>query len=134
MAATDVSVNVITTIFRAYLVDQSIDHLAATLKRGAIKDLLAFFPPNRREDKVVDEHFRKAGLPQVADWWTKRQYASLKEGVIKTLRELLDHDTPHAEVRLSTCLVCRSLMLDVCAGVVLDRGCHQEQAGRAAAS
>ncbi|KAI0930217.1 hypothetical protein AcW1_008959 [Taiwanofungus camphoratus] len=94
----DVSVNVITTIFRAYLVDQSIDHLAATLKRGAIKDLLAFFPPNRREDKVVDEHFRKAGLPQVADWWTKRQYASLKEGVIKTLRELLDHDTPHAEI------------------------------------
>ncbi|KAH9946977.1 eukaryotic translation initiation factor 5C [Amylocystis lapponica] len=94
----DVSVGVITLIFRAYLGDQAMDHLASTLKRGGIKDLIAFFPPNRREDKVLEEHFRKAGLPQVADWWTKRQFASLKEGVIRALREMLEQDVPHAEI------------------------------------
>lgn len=74
------------------------DHLAGTLKRGGIKDMLAFFPPNKRDDKAFDEHFRKAGLPQVADWWTKKQYAALKEGLMKTLREMLEHGDSHTDV------------------------------------
>ncbi|KZT72207.1 eukaryotic translation initiation factor 5C [Daedalea quercina L-15889] len=94
----DVAVNVVTTIFRAYLAEQSMDHLASALKRGGIKDLLAFFPENKRQDKVLDDHFRKAGLPQVADWWTKRQYASLKDDIIKALQELLEHETSHDEI------------------------------------
>ena len=97
----DVAVNVVTTIFRAYLTEQSMDHLASALKRGAIKDLLAFFPENKRQDKILDEHFRKAGLPQIADWWTKRQYASMKEDIIKTLHDELEHGTPHDEVVLA---------------------------------
>ncbi|GBE81181.1 eukaryotic translation initiation factor 5C [Sparassis crispa] len=94
----DLSVTVITLIFRACLAEQSIDHLAGALKRGGIRDLLAFFPPNRREDRVLEEHFRRAGLPQVADWWTKRQFASLKDGVIKALQEMLQRDLPHREI------------------------------------
>ncbi|KAH9839380.1 eukaryotic translation initiation factor 5C [Rhodofomes roseus] len=94
----DVAINVVTTVFHAYLSEQSMDHLAASLKRGGIKDLLAFFPENKRQDKVLDEHFRKAGLAQVADWWTKRQNASLREGIIKTLQEMLERETPHEEI------------------------------------
>ncbi|PCH43438.1 eukaryotic translation initiation factor 5C [Wolfiporia cocos MD-104 SS10] len=94
----DLSVRVVTTIFRAYLAEQSMEHLSASLKRGGIKDLLAFFPPNKREDKILDEHFRAAGLSQVADWWTKRQYAALKESIVKTLKELLEQETTHAEI------------------------------------
>ncbi|OCH86123.1 eukaryotic translation initiation factor 5C [Obba rivulosa] len=94
----DVSLNVITTLFRAYLIDQSMEHLAAALKRGGIKDLIAFFPPNKRSDKVLEEHFRKAGLPQVADWWVKRQFASLKEGIVKELRERLEREETHADI------------------------------------
>ncbi|KAH9935623.1 eukaryotic translation initiation factor 5C [Fomitopsis serialis] len=86
------------TVFRGYLSEQSMDHLAASLKRGGIKDLLAFFPDNKRQDKVLDDHFRKAGLAQVADWWTKRQYASMKEDIIKTLHEMLEHETPYDEI------------------------------------
>ncbi|KAF9805674.1 hypothetical protein IEO21_08970 [Rhodonia placenta] len=94
----DVALNTITTIFRAYLTDQAMDHLAGALRRGGIKDLTLFFPPNKRDDKILDAHFRQAGLPQVAEWWTKRQYASLKEGIIKTLREMLEQSVPHAEI------------------------------------
>ncbi|KXN90608.1 Basic leucine zipper and W2 domain-containing protein 1-A [Leucoagaricus sp. SymC.cos] len=86
----DVSINILTLIFRAYLTDQSMDHLSATLKRGGIKDLLAFFPPNKRETKTLEEHFRKVGLPQVADWWSKKQYAVLKDGLVKELTDLVE--------------------------------------------
>ncbi|EPT04903.1 hypothetical protein FOMPIDRAFT_1021680 [Fomitopsis schrenkii] len=94
----DVAVTVVTTIFRAYLMEQSMDHLASALKRGGIKDLVAFFPENKRQDKALEEHFRKAGLPQVAEWWTKRQYASMKEDIIRTLHDELGHGTPHDEI------------------------------------
>lgn len=95
---TDVSVETVTLIFRAYLAEQSMDHLSTSLRKGGVKDLLAFFPPNKRQDKYVEEHFRKAGLPQVADWWTKKQYAALKENIISAIKESLSNDEPHAEV------------------------------------
>ncbi|KAF4621201.1 hypothetical protein D9613_000679 [Agrocybe pediades] len=95
----DVGINVVTIIFRAYLVDQSMDHLSATLKRGGIKDLLAFFPPNKRDSKHLDEHFRAANLPQVAEWWAKKQYAVVKEGIIRDLSESQEReDTPEQVV------------------------------------
>ncbi|EIW63552.1 eukaryotic translation initiation factor 5C [Trametes versicolor FP-101664 SS1] len=94
----DLSANVITLVFRAYLTSQPMEHLAAALKRGGIKDLPAFFPDNKRDDKTIDEHFRKAGLPQVAEWWTKRQYASLKETVITQLKEMLENGDSHADI------------------------------------
>ncbi|EGO00197.1 hypothetical protein SERLA73DRAFT_135911 [Serpula lacrymans var. lacrymans S7.3] len=90
----DVSVSVVTTIFRCYLLDQSMDHLSGTLKRGGIKDILAFFPPNRRSAKLLDEHFKKEGLPQVAEWYAKKQYAVVKEGIVSELKELSDHGEP----------------------------------------
>ncbi len=37
------------------------DHLASALKKGGIKDLPTFFPPNRRSDSIIDAHFRGAG-------------------------------------------------------------------------
>ena len=88
----DTAIGVLTTIFRSYLSEQSIDHLSGTLKRGGIKDLLAFFPPNRRETTVLDAHFRAQGLPQVADWWTKRQNALIRDDVVKAIKEALDRD------------------------------------------
>lgn len=95
----DVSVSVISLIFRAYLVDQSMDHLSATLKRGGIKDLLAFFPPNKREGKYLEDHFRKEGLSQVAEWWAKKQYAVVKEGIVKELAELCEREETPDQVR-----------------------------------
>lgn len=92
LTKSDVSVSVITLIFRAYLVDQSMDQLAGTLKKGGIKDLLTFFPPNRREGKFLEEHFKKEGLPQVSEWWAKKQYAIVKDEIIKELKDLCERD------------------------------------------
>lgn len=75
------------TIFKAYLSEQSMDHLATALRKGGVRDLLAFFPPNKREDKVLDEHFRQAGLPQVAEWWVKKRAAVARETIIAELKE-----------------------------------------------
>lgn len=97
--------DVLSIIFRTYLVDQTIDHLATALKRGGIKDLLLFFPPNKREDKLLDEYFRKREIPQVADWWTKKKYATLKEGIIKAIQGLLEQGDSNAEVGPNPCLI-----------------------------
>ncbi|KAF9653825.1 ARM repeat-containing protein [Thelephora ganbajun] len=94
----DVAADVIAIVFRTYIAEQSIDHLASTLKKGGIKDLLLFFPQNKREDKVLDEFFRKQGLAQVADWWTKKKYAILKEEVIKTIREHIEHGDSNPDI------------------------------------
>lgn len=76
------------------------DHLSATLKRGGIKDLLAFFPANKREGKTLEEHFRKEGLPQVAEWWAKKQYAVVKDNIIKDLSEMQDQQDSPEQVSL----------------------------------
>ncbi|KAF7321466.1 W2 domain-containing protein [Mycena kentingensis (nom. inval.)] len=86
------SASVITLIFKAYLVDQSMDHLAGTLKRGGIKDLLLFFPPNKRTNQELDEYFKKAGLTNVAEWWGKKQSAVVKERIIRDLHEALERE------------------------------------------
>ncbi|KAJ7072324.1 hypothetical protein C8F01DRAFT_1103484 [Mycena amicta] len=86
------SVSVVTLIFKAYLLDQSMDHLAGTLKRGGIKDLLLFFPPNKRTNQELEEHFKKANLANVAEWWAKRQSAVVKESIVKDLRDSLERE------------------------------------------
>lgn len=68
------------------------EHLSATLKKGGIKDLSAFFPPSKRDNKNLEEHFKKEGLQQVADWWTKKQYAAIKDSIIKELAELMERE------------------------------------------
>ncbi|KAH7888854.1 hypothetical protein F5I97DRAFT_1935294 [Phlebopus sp. FC_14] len=90
----DASVTVLAIIFRAYLVDQSMEHLATALRRGNIKELLDFFPPNRRDGKILDEFFRKENLSVVAEWYTKRQYALAKDSVISELKDLCQHQEP----------------------------------------
>jgi hypothetical protein len=78
------------------------EHLSATLKRGGIKDLLAFFPPNKREGKALEEHFKKEGLPQVAEWWAKKQYVVVKEGLVRDLTELCEREDTPEQVSIQT--------------------------------
>jgi hypothetical protein len=96
---TDISVNVLTVILRSYIAETPVDHLAGALKKGGIKDLLIFFPPNKRSDAVLDAHFRSAGLPQVADWWTRKQNARIKEDITKAIKDALERDDQPSDVR-----------------------------------
>ncbi|KAJ2922739.1 hypothetical protein H1R20_g14351, partial [Candolleomyces eurysporus] len=88
----DVSMNAITLIFKAYLSEQSMEHLSGTLKRGGVKDLPAFFPANKRDPKTLDDFLRKEGLPQVADWWNKKQTAIIRESITKDLTEMIERE------------------------------------------
>lgn len=97
----DVAINTVTTIFRTYLAEQSIDHLSSALKKGGIKDLVGFFPPNKRNAKTLDAHFREAGLPQVADWYAKRQALIAKDVMLKELKERLENEDSNESVSLS---------------------------------
>jgi hypothetical protein len=95
-------VNVLTVILRSYIAETPMDHVAGTLKKGGIKDLLIFFPPNKRSDTLLDAHFRSSGLPQVADWWTRKQNARIKEEITKAIKEALERDDQPSDVRPSS--------------------------------
>ncbi|KZS98189.1 ARM repeat-containing protein [Sistotremastrum niveocremeum HHB9708] len=88
----DVSINSLTIVFRAFLSEQSMDALSGALKKGGIKDVLAFLPANKRDAKNFDAHFKAAGLPQVAEWYTKRQFAIVKDEMVKTLKEMCSNE------------------------------------------
>lgn len=74
------------------------DHLSTNLRKGGVKDLLAFFPLSKRDNKSLDEYFRKQGLPQVAEWWVKKQYAVAKESIVSLLKEMCDREDSNEEV------------------------------------
>jgi len=90
--------NFITTVFRVYLKDQSMDHLSGALRRGGIKDVMAFFPINKRTPIAVEGYFKAAGLPQVADWYAKRQTAVVKENTTKGLKDMMEAEESQEDV------------------------------------
>lgn len=69
------------------------------LKRGGIKDIMLFFPPTKHDIKHLESHFKAAGLPQVVDFYVKRQYAIIKEGMTKHLKEMADAKESSESVR-----------------------------------
>jgi len=94
----DLALTFVTAVFKTYLREQSIDHLLTTLKRGGVRDIIVFFPHNKRSAAIVEGHFRSNGLPQIADWYSKRQTAAAKENVSQGLKEMLDGGDPLTEI------------------------------------
>lgn len=75
------------------------DQLASVLRKGGIKDLAMFLPTNKRDPKAIEEHFKKTGLPAVADWYARRQAVSARESIVKTIKELReDEDKTNEDV------------------------------------
>ncbi|CAE7093914.1 unnamed protein product [Rhizoctonia solani] len=84
--------NIVTSIFRVVLAEQSMEHLSSLLKKGGIKDLLLFFPTTKRTADGLLTHFKDAGLPQVAEWYTKKQSSALKTQLIAQLKERCENE------------------------------------------
>lgn len=84
----DVSLSVLTLVFRAYLSEQTAEQLTSSLKKGGIKDIATFFPTNKRDPQSVAGILKSEGLPQISEWYIKRQQATLKESLISTLKEM----------------------------------------------
>lgn len=86
------ALSLLTLVFRAYLADQQIDHLSAALKKGGVKDLLDYFPANKRNATELDAWFRKENMPGVADWYKKKHLAKVRENVVNGLKELAEKE------------------------------------------
>lgn len=95
------------------------------LKKGGIKDILLFFPPTKHDIKHLETHFKAAGLPQVVDFYIKRQYAIIKEGVIKHLKEMAEAEESAESVRWTTQIKQRAHHTDILAYLATDDGIHQ---------
>ncbi|KAF8757204.1 eIF4-gamma/eIF5/eIF2-epsilon [Rhizoctonia solani] len=76
------------------LAEQTMDHLSSLLKKGGIKDLLLFFPVPKRTADALLTHFKEANLPQISDWYTKKQTSALKTQLIAQLKEMCENEEP----------------------------------------
>lgn len=91
----DLALHFITIVFRTYLQDQSMEHLASTLRKGGIRDWLLFFPQTKRaQPDVISQYFRspEVNLPQVAEYYARRQTKELREQTAATLAELVEKE------------------------------------------
>lgn len=80
----------ITEVFRTYLREQSMEHLASVLRKGGIRDWLLFFPQTKRSQPcVIQSHFNEANLPQVTEYYNRRQLKELREQTATDLSELV---------------------------------------------
>ena len=61
--------------------------------------MLLFFPPNKRDSKVLDAFFREKNLPTVADWYTKKQYAIAKDAIMNELKDVVERGDDSEAVR-----------------------------------
>lgn len=86
------ALSILTLVFRAYLADQAIDHLSAALKKGGIKEILDFFPANKRNATELDAWFRKEGMAEVAEWYKKKHLAKVRESIISGLKDLAEKE------------------------------------------
>ncbi|KZO98812.1 ARM repeat-containing protein [Calocera viscosa TUFC12733] len=94
----DLALTFVTTVFKTYLREQSIDHLLATLKRGGVRDVVVFFPNNKRTAAAVEAYFNSNDLPQLAEWYSKRKTAAAKENITQGLKEMLDGEENPLEI------------------------------------
>ncbi|XP_059665595.1 uncharacterized protein LOC132311613 [Cornus florida] len=63
----------VTDFFKEYLIDNSLDDLISILKRGKMEDnLLDFFPSSKRSSEAFSEHFSKAGLIPLVEYFEKK--------------------------------------------------------------
>ncbi|CAO1618227.1 unnamed protein product [Sympodiomycopsis kandeliae] len=94
----DRAITFVDDVFRAYLVEGSIDTLGSALRKGGIRDPLLFFPQQKRSQPgVVTNHFKSSGLPTVADYWARRAAKDARDGVISRLGEMSQDESSSNE-------------------------------------
>lgn len=98
----DLALNFVTTVFRTYLTDQSIEQLGSAMRKGGVRDWLAFFPQTKRsQPDIIVRYFKseEVNLPQVADYYMRRQTKELRDQTVSELAELVATEgTPISEL------------------------------------
>lgn len=92
------SLHFVTTYARAYLQLEALEHFALALRKGGVADILEFFPANRRTIGDLTTHFKKAGLPNVADFYQQKRSASVANETLSHLKDMINGDDSQEEI------------------------------------
>jgi hypothetical protein len=93
-----VALSFLTQFFRIYLQRQTIDHLAATMRRSGLRDVLLIFPSNMRDKASLDAHFKKEGLPQIVDWYAKVALSEIREETKSAVARMINDEDSNENV------------------------------------
>lgn len=89
----------VTTVFKTYLIDQSVDQFGLNLHKAGMSDrLLDFFPPNKRDEDSFARHFEAEDMKQLVTFQNKKQLIMRKDNIIENVKSLLE-ESKVAEVR-----------------------------------
>ncbi|KAG0255339.1 hypothetical protein DFQ27_006301 [Actinomortierella ambigua] len=93
------SLQFVTTVFKTYLGEQTVEQFGQNLSRSGMSDrLLDFFPPNKRDENAFARHFEAEDMKQLVAFHNRKQVAMRKENIIETIKTLLE------EGKLAECL------------------------------
>jgi hypothetical protein len=78
---------------RTYITQETPDHLASSLRRAGLSELLDFFPSGQKHNATeLANHFNAAGLSSVVDFYNRQRSGQLKEETLAHLKELVSGD------------------------------------------
>ncbi|KAG9291622.1 hypothetical protein G9A89_022041 [Geosiphon pyriformis] len=93
------SLQFVTTVFKAYLNEQNIDHLGNSLKKAGMDNkLLDFFPPNKRDEEYFARYFEAEDMKQLVAYHNQKQKNTKKDQTIDRVKEMLDAKNNSSEV------------------------------------
>ncbi|KAF9903854.1 hypothetical protein BX616_001509 [Lobosporangium transversale] len=85
------SLQFVTTVFKIYLIDQSVDQFGLNLYKVGMSDrLLDFFPPNKRDEDSFARHFEAEDMKQLVVYQNKKQLVLRKESIIENVKTFLE--------------------------------------------
>ncbi|RHZ75028.1 hypothetical protein Glove_218g4 [Diversispora epigaea] len=93
------SLQFVTAVFKAYLSEQSIDHLGSSLKRAGIDNkLMEFFPPNKRDEEFFARYFEAEDMKPLVEYHNQKQKNSMKEQTVIRAKDMLQSEATPAEI------------------------------------
>eukprot|EP00899_Mesostigma_viride_P006495 jgi/Mesvir1/15847/Mv03395-RA.1 len=89
----------LTTLFKEWLSDGSLDELVALLRRAKVDDqLLEFFPMHKRNIESFEQHFNAAGLEQVVRYHQQKDFDVKLKELHATVTEMISENAAVTEV------------------------------------
>lgn len=98
------SLQFVTAVFRAYLLDAKIDQLGSALKKaGMDTQLLDFFPVNKRDPECFARHFEAEDMKSLVEYQNKKAKTHLKDNIVDDLKMMIaDEENPMTMLQLVT--------------------------------
>ncbi|KAK4694633.1 hypothetical protein P7C70_g8702, partial [Phenoliferia sp. Uapishka_3] len=96
---TALSVNFLVTFCKSYLLTESLEHLSASLRKGAVTNLESFLPASHQTSAEFSTIFKAAGLAGVVEFYSKQKTGQAKEETIARLKELKAEEADQEDIQ-----------------------------------